>query len=199
MLLFQFAGICQYRSRLIFINGPQAPDRPARNVLGGGKMSNVHNKAATVPQGLHIPPSVVCHATHLRKATRRITLLYDALLAPSGLRSTQRSILMQIARSQVTSLSELAAILVIDRSALAQNLKPLEREGWLSVTVDPADKRSRRVSLTQAGMNKLLETQPLWEQAQASFEKGYGHEQALALRKALIDVAAGEYEGVDKA
>jgi len=162
-------------------------------------MSNVHNKAATVPEGLHIPPSVVCHATHLRKATRRITLLYDALLAPSGLRSTQRSILMQIARSQVTSLSELAAILVIDRSALAQNLKPLEREGWLSVTVDPADKRSRRVSLTQAGMNKLLETQPLWEQAQASFENGYGHEQALALRKALIDVAAGEYEGVDEA
>jgi DNA-binding MarR family transcriptional regulator len=162
-------------------------------------MSNVHNKAATVPEGLHIPQNVVCHATHLRKATRRITLLYDALLAPSGLRSTQRSILMQIARSQVTSLSELAAILLIDRSALAQNLKPLEREGWLSVTVDPADKRSRRVSLTQAGMNKLLETQPLWEQAQASFEKGYGLEQALALRKALIDVAAGEYERVDEA
>jgi DNA-binding MarR family transcriptional regulator len=92
-------------------------------------------------------------------------------------------------------MSELAAILVIDRSALAQNLKPLEREGWVSVAVDPADKRSRLVSLTKAGMNKLLETQPMWEQAQARFEKGYGVDQAHALRKALMDVAAGEYEG----
>jgi DNA-binding MarR family transcriptional regulator len=169
--------------------------RAACNLLGGGKMSNTHKPTVPVPDGLHIPQDVVCHATHLRKATRRITLLYDALLAPSGLRSTQRSILMQIARGQVASMSELAAILVIDRSALAQNLKPLEREGWVSVAVDPADKRSRLVSLTKAGMNKLLETQPMWEQAQARFEKGYGVDQARSLRKALIDVAAGEYEG----
>jgi DNA-binding MarR family transcriptional regulator len=167
----------------------------ACNLLGGGKMSNTHKPTVAVPDGLHIPQDVVCHATHLRKATRRITLLYDALLAPSGLRSTQRSILMQIARGQVASMSELAAILVIDRSALAQNLKPLEREGWVSVAVDPADKRSRLVRLTKAGMNKLLETQPMWEQAQARFEKGYGVDQARSLRKALIDVAAGEYEG----
>ncbi|HXR00211.1 MAG TPA: MarR family winged helix-turn-helix transcriptional regulator [Pseudomonas sp.] len=160
-------------------------------------MSDTQTARVTIPQGLHIPPQVVCHATHLRKATRRITLLYDALLAPAGLRSTQRSILMQIARSQVSSMSELAATLLIDRSALAQNLKPLEREGWVSVRVDPADKRSRLVSLTQSGMDKLLETQPLWQQAQASFEDSYGSERCLELRKALIDVAAGEYEGID--
>ncbi len=160
-------------------------------------MSDNPNKGVAVPEGLRISPQVVCHATHLRKATRRITLLYDALLAPSGLRSTQRSILMQIARSQVARMSELAAMLMIDRSALAQNLKPLEREGWISVLVDPSDKRSRLASLTQAGMDKLLETQPLWERAQASFEKGYGAEQALVLRKALIEVAAGEYEGAE--
>jgi DNA-binding MarR family transcriptional regulator len=147
-----------------------------------------------VPIGLHIPPEVVCHATYLRRATRRITLLYDAALAPCGLRSTQRSILMQIARSQASSMSELAAALVIDRSALAQNLKPLEREGLLLVTVDPADKRSRRVSLTQAGMDKLLESQPMWQQAQASFEKGYGAEQSQQLREALGRVTAGEYD-----
>ncbi len=158
-------------------------------------MNDRRNHAVTVPQGLNIAPQSVCHVTYLRKATRRITLLYDAVLAPSGLRSTQRAILMQIARSEMASMSELAAMLLIDRSALAQNLKPLEREGWISVAVDAADKRSRLVSLTQAGMDKLLETQPLWEQAQASFEKGYGIEQALDLRRALIDVAAGHYEG----
>jgi DNA-binding MarR family transcriptional regulator len=161
-------------------------------------MNDTQKSQITVPEGLHIPPHVVCHATHLRKATRRITLLYDAALAPSGLRSTQRSILMQIARSQVSSMSELAAALVIDRSALAQNLKPLEREGLLAVKVDPTDKRSRLVTLTQAGMNKLLESQPMWEQAQASFEKGYGADQSQALRDALAAVTAGEYDEIER-
>ncbi|MFJ3487657.1 MarR family winged helix-turn-helix transcriptional regulator [Pseudomonas sp. NPDC090202] len=160
-------------------------------------MSDRHNHAVSVPDGLIIAPQPVCHVTHLRKATRRITLLYDALLAPTGLRSTQRGILMQVARCQVASMSELAAALMIDRSALAQNLKPLEREGWLNISVDPQDKRSRLVRLTQAGMNKLLESQPLWEQAQASFENGYGAEPAAQLRKALIAVAAGSYEGAE--
>jgi DNA-binding MarR family transcriptional regulator len=160
-------------------------------------MNDQKKAPVKVPEGLHIPPQVVCHATHLRKATRRITLLYDAALAPSGLRSTQRSILMQVARSQAPSMSELAAALMIDRSALAQNLKPLEREGLLAVGVDPADKRSRRVILTQAGMNKLLESQPMWEQAQVAFEKGYGLEQSQALREALAAVAAGEYDEIE--
>jgi DNA-binding MarR family transcriptional regulator len=170
---------------------------PPVSAARGERMNDRQNSGVTAPQGLHIPANVACHATYLRKATRRITLLYDAFLAPSGLRSTQRSILMQIARSQVASMSALAGILLIDRSALAQNLKPLEREGWVSVQVDPADKRSRLVSLTRAGMDKLLETQPLWEQAQASFEESYGADRALELRKALIDVAAGEYEGIE--
>lgn len=160
-------------------------------------MNDKQKGQVQVPQGLRIPAQVVCHATHLRKATRRITLLYDAALAPSGLRSTQRSILMQIARSQAPTMSELAAALVIDRSALAQNLKPLEREGLLSVKVDPADKRSRLVTLTQAGMDKLLESQPMWEQAQASFEKGYGVDESQVLREALAAVTAGEYDEVE--
>jgi DNA-binding MarR family transcriptional regulator len=159
-------------------------------------MNDAHSDQVPVPDGLRVSARVVCHATHLRKATRRITLLYDAALAPCGLRSTQRSILMQIARSQAPSLSELAATLVIDRSALAQNLKPLEREGWLTVTVDPTDRRSRLVTLTRAGMDKLLESQPLWEQAQAAFEKGYGVEPSQMLREALMAVTAGEYDEI---
>lgn len=146
-----------------------------------------------IPPGLRIPPQVLCHATSLRKATRRISQLYDAVLAPCGLRSTQRSILIQVARNQAPAVTELAAILVIDRSALAQNLKPLEREGLICVEVDPEDKRSRRVRLTQSGLDKLLESQALWEQAQQCFEKSLGQQQACELRELLARVAALEY------
>ena len=44
-----------------------------------------------------------CSCTALRKATRRISQLYDAALAPSGLKTTQRAILAQISRSQPTT------------------------------------------------------------------------------------------------
>lgn len=47
-------------------------------------MSQVSKEPAVVPEGLKITPEVYCHATHLRKATRRITLLYDTILAPLG-------------------------------------------------------------------------------------------------------------------
>jgi len=146
-----------------------------------------------IPDSLRIAPKVLCHATSLRKATRRISQLYDAVLAPCGLRSTQRSILIQVARNQAPALTELAAILVIDRSALAQNLKPLEREGLIAVSVDPDDKRSRRVNLTQAGLDKLLESQALWEQAQQCFEKSLGTQQARELRELLAKVASLDY------
>lgn len=146
-----------------------------------------------LPKGLYIPPRVMCHATALRRATRRISQLYDALLAPSGLRSTQRSILIQLARSPRPSLGELAAILVIDRSALAQNLKPLEREGLIALQVDPRDKRSRQVCLTQLGADRLYESQVLWEEAQLCFESTLGREQAEQLCELLGQVAELEY------
>jgi len=146
-----------------------------------------------IPDSLQIAPKVLCHATSLRKATRRISQLYDAVLAPCGLRSTQRSILMQVARNQAPALTELAASLVIDRSALAQNLKPLEREGLIAVSVDPDDKRSRRVNLTQAGLDKLLQSQVLWEQAQQCFETSLGPQQAWELRELLARIAMLDY------
>ncbi|WP_122446505.1 MarR family winged helix-turn-helix transcriptional regulator [Pseudomonas viridiflava] len=151
------------------------------------------NGTLRIPEGLDVPAQVICHATSLRRASRRICQLYDAVLAPCGLRSTQRSILMQIARNQAPTMTELATILVIDRSALAQNLKPLEREGLVSVDVDPNDKRSRLVRLTQAGVEKLLESQTLWEQAQLSYETALGPELALELRTLLAQVAAADY------
>jgi len=146
-----------------------------------------------IPEGLNIPAQVLCHATSLRRASRRICQLYDAVMAPCGLRSTQRSILMQVARHQAPTMTELAAILVIDRSALAQNLKPLEREGLVSVEVDPQDKRIRLVRLTQPGVDKLLESQALWEQAQVSYETALGPDQAHELRQLLAQVAATDY------
>jgi DNA-binding MarR family transcriptional regulator len=77
-----------------------------------------------------------CNCTALRKATRRVSQLYDSALEPCGLRATQRAILSQIDRSGAPPLAELAEALVMDRGALTHNLKPLERDGFVEIKVD---------------------------------------------------------------
>src|SRR5271169_5725669 len=90
-----------------------------------------------------------CNCTALRKATRRISQLYDTALAPSGLKTTQRAILAQIGRSEPTTVGQLADALVMDSGALAHTLKPLERDRLLAVSIDPDDRRNRLITLTR--------------------------------------------------
>jgi hypothetical protein len=65
-----------------------------------------------------------CDCDAPRDAQRATDL--DEALVPCGLRSTQRSVLDSIARAGRPTMGELAASLVLDRSALAYNIKPLE-------------------------------------------------------------------------
>jgi DNA-binding MarR family transcriptional regulator len=126
-----------------------------------------------------------CHCTALRKASRRVSQLYDAVLAPCGLKATQRAVLAEIGRSEPTTVGKLADALVMDPGALAHNLKPLERDGFVAVTVDPGDRRSRLIALTSEGRSKLAESEVLWADAQRSFEAGFGGVESDALRRAL--------------
>src|ERR1700731_2600988 len=126
-----------------------------------------------------------CNCTALRKASRRISQLYDTALAPSGLKTTQRAILAQIGRSERTTVGELAEALVMDSGALAHTLKPLERDGLIAVAVDPDDRRNRLITLTRRGRTKLAETDALWAKAQRGFEAAFGRADSEALREGL--------------
>ena len=126
-----------------------------------------------------------CNCTALRKATRRISQLYDTALAPSGLKTTQRAILAQLGRSEPVTVGQLAEALVMDAGALAHTLKPLERERLVAVTVDPSDRRNRLIKLTRQGRARLAESDALWAKTQAGFEAAFGRVESDALRQAL--------------
>jgi len=131
---------------------------------------------------------LVCNGVALRKASRRLTQLYDTILAPGGLTVSQRSVLVHIERAGSPTMTELAYAMVLDRSALAHNLKPLERDGYVVQKRDASDGRSRRVELTPSGRRKLEQTNRLWRIAQSRFEEVYGVERASALRLALAEI-----------
>jgi DNA-binding MarR family transcriptional regulator len=135
----------------------------------------------------------MCNSTALRKATRRLSQLYDDVLAPAGLRSTQHSLMSQIERTGDLTVSELAEALVMDCSALTHTLKLMERDGLVARTRNPHDGRSRLVTLTKAGRDKLASSKRLWSHAQRRFEAAYGPEHARTLRHALAAIASESF------
>lgn len=134
-----------------------------------------------------------CPCTALRKASRRISRLYDMAIADTGLKGTQQAIVAEIARAGSIKVGTLAEKLVLDAGALAHALKPLERDGLIVHAVDAADRRSRLVSLTPAGEAKLAETAHLWKKAHDSFETAFGKEQTEALRLTLNLLVSDEF------
>ncbi len=134
-----------------------------------------------------------CSCTVLRKATRRISQLYDAALAPSGLKTTQRAILAQIGRTEPIRVGDLAQALVMDAGALAHNLKPLERESLVAIAIDPGDRRNRRITLTSIGRERLARSDVLWERAQKGFETAFGRRQSEALQEAMQLLVSEEF------
>jgi DNA-binding MarR family transcriptional regulator len=134
-----------------------------------------------------------CSCTALRKASRRISQLYDVALLPCGLTVNQRSVMAQVSRALPVTVGKLAESLVMDPGALAHTLKPLERDGLVEVRVDPTDRRQRLIALTPAGEASLAEAEALWANAQQSFEAALGIAESDAMRGELSVLVSNEF------
>jgi DNA-binding MarR family transcriptional regulator len=106
-----------------------------------------------------------CLGMALRKASRAVTQHYDEALAKTGLRSTQFSVLVGLARAPEVPLSRLAEALVMDRTTLTRNLAPLVRDGLVEER-SAADGRVRFFALTGKGKKTFARVVPAWEAAQ---------------------------------
>ncbi|MFQ5914973.1 MAG: MarR family winged helix-turn-helix transcriptional regulator [Nitrospinota bacterium] len=130
-----------------------------------------------------------CACFNLRKATRAVTQLFDGILEPSGLRATQFPILGAVSSAGPETISRLAKRLVMDRTTLTRDLKPLQREGLVEV-VPGEDRRTRMVRLTKRGREALGKAVPLWREAQARIVEGLGPKRLRALLADLSETVA---------
>ena len=132
-----------------------------------------------------------CSAAVLRMATRRISQFYDAYLAPEDLKVSQYSVLSTAARrrERPPTVNELAEELGMDRSTLGHNLRPLERDGFVTLEPDAEDKRVRRVVVTERGYAKRAACRKLWAVAQGRFEDAFGAHRAEELANLLAFIA----------
>jgi DNA-binding MarR family transcriptional regulator len=130
-----------------------------------------------------------CNCLALRQAARHVTQFYDQFLVPSGLRSTQYSILARLQRKGPMTINALAAELVMDRTTLGRNILPLQRDGLIAVGPGQIDRRSKELRLTAAGLARWRSALKGWRKAQARFETAFGVTRAETLRALLQEVA----------
>jgi DNA-binding MarR family transcriptional regulator len=115
--------------------------------------------------------------------------MYDAALAPAGIRSTQYAILAAIGEKTDISVHDLANAMVMDRTTMGRNLRLLERDGLVVVSVAGSDRRRRDIALTRKGKTLLEGAYPLWKHAHDSLQKMHGREFLDEFRGMLSQVS----------
>jgi DNA-binding MarR family transcriptional regulator len=127
-----------------------------------------------------------CLCLHVQRAARAVARRFDEALRPLALTNGQFSLLMSLNRPEPPSIGSVAHLLAMDRTTLTANLKPLERRGLVTVTVDRADKRSRRMTLTAAGRSLLAAAVPIWKRTHAAIDRLLGASSPDRLRSDLM-------------
>ena len=129
-----------------------------------------------------------CVCFNLRKATRLVTQLYDGVLRPSGLRTTQFTVLVAVSLGGSVPMSTLAELLGMDRTTLTRSLRALRDMGFVASAAGD-DRRSRLISLTESGRTALDTTLPLWREAQRRATELLGEARAGQLTPILAEVS----------
>ncbi len=120
-----------------------------------------------------------CLCLAAQRVARSLSRRFDEAFRPIGITSGQFSILNALNRPVAPSIASVAQLLAMDRTTLTANLKPLARDGLVSIAPDQSDKRARRVALTAAGSEALARAMPIWTQVHGDIDE------------ALAETAAG--------
>jgi len=140
-----------------------------------------------------LPSAEECNCFAVRAAARHVTQFYDQCLAPTGLRTTQFSILAKLERKGSLTINALAEAMVMDRSTLSRNILPLERDGLIAIEMSAADRRARVLRLTSAGEKRLQPARKLWSLAQDRFELNFGRTRSTEMRALMRAVVASSF------
>jgi DNA-binding MarR family transcriptional regulator len=127
--------------------------------------------------------SLPCYCATLRQAARAATVLYEDMLAESGIHATQFTALQLVDLAPNLTTTELAEGLGVDQTTATRMLALIKKAGLANDTVGD-DRRQRRWALSAQGQALLKKLKPRWEAAQEAFEKRLGRAQAMELKKA---------------
>jgi DNA-binding MarR family transcriptional regulator len=137
---------------------------------------------------LDLRGAAYCASFNFRRTARAVTRLFDLAFQGSGIRSTQFTILVGVAKTQPTSIGSLADLLIIDPTTLTRSLRLLAKEGLLDISERSA-MRQRFVTLTPEGERALARSLPAWRATQERWVQTVGAEHWIELREELEKLA----------
>lgn len=125
---------------------------------------------------------------NLRRAARAVTQFYGAELRPSGLSSTQFTILQALSLANGVTQGRLGDILAMDSTSLTRTLAIMGRHGWLEKRRGQ-DRRERHLHLSKSGEKQFHAALPYWERAQMRLRQLLGRSQSNELTQLMSQVA----------
>lgn len=149
-------------------------------------MNNVPDPDLPLSTTLEVRDRCLC--LHVQRAARTLARRFDLALQPVGLSNGQFSILMALNRPDPPRISDLAPFLAMDRTTLTAAIKVLQRRGLVDAVPDPADRRNKRLSLTQPGRDLLKRAVPIWRNEHDAVGAALGEIDLTALRAALSEI-----------
>ena len=138
-----------------------------------------------------LDPALACTCFKLRNLARRVTSLYDEVLAGAGITVTQYAVLTVLLAAkrggETIGVTELARRLQVDRTTLTRGLDLLVEGGLITIErrKGNGDARVKTVAITPQGERSRRAAAPLWRKAQARLEGQLGPALHGALRKHL--------------
>lgn len=132
-----------------------------------------------------------CLCFRAQRAARALARRFDAAFRPLGITNGQFSLLVALNRPGGPRLGELGTVLGMDRTTLTAALKPLERRGLVASAADGADRRARRLALTDAGRAVLKAALPIWRATHDAVDAELGAIAPADLRAALAALGGG--------
>ena len=130
----------------------------------------------------------VCACANLRTVSGSLTQLYNHLLKPTGLKITQYYMLGNIYTSPDISISKLSEIMLLDQTTVTRNLIVLNDSGYVQIKRAEEDSRTKVITITTLGYEKLNHATPIWIKVQEQIEGAIGKEEYVDLLEKLDEL-----------
>jgi DNA-binding MarR family transcriptional regulator len=148
----------------------------AHQKVSFGKLGRYQPKAVGAPRKLRLEETYAiadnCVGLQLRAVGRAVARRFDATFRPLALTGGQFAMMLTLHRAAPINVGKLAERLVVDRSTVTGNLKPLERRNLVRSVPHDSDGRARLLILTAAGRAALANAIELWAKANDLVTRG---------------------------
>lgn len=130
-----------------------------------------------------------CYCIKVRRGANALTKFYDRALEPTGLTTSQFSLLNNIKRLGGGSKSALAQQAGLDRTTIIRNLEALRGRGLVE-EAPGENRRGNLIRLTALGEAAVAEGMGPWKRAQKQLKAAVGPERLEEFLQVLTEIEA---------